>query len=161
MTAHDVCDVLAIDRRSFTPAWNVRQLRRCLAHPDIVGTVATVNDKIVGYQIHELHPNSVEITRLAVDAEHRRQSIGTSLIATAKGELPPASDVVGTIVLEANVDAQLFLKKCGFRAVRAIRGYCLATGKDAYCMVYRVGYRRVLPNISLTTTAGQSSSGIK
>lgn len=100
--------------------------------------VAEYGGRVVGFMVYELHKARIELLRLAVRPEFRREGVGRRMVARLVGKLTWMRDRVALHVRESCLDAQLFLRDCGFRAVDVVRGCYAETGEDAYRFVYRV-----------------------
>lgn len=131
--------ILDIEAKSFEYPWNFSTLEECIVCRKNVAMVATVENKVVGYIVYELHTASVHLLNLAVAEKNRRQGIATTLVETLRKKLHP--DRRSKIVLgvrESNLEAQLFFRSLGFRAVQIVRDYYDDTTDDCYRMTYSV-----------------------
>lgn len=138
MIRRDMPAVLVIENRCFEFAWNEDDFIRCLRQRNCIGMVAEVNDKVVGFMIYELHKNRLHVLNFAVDPEHRRTSVGKSMIAKLLGKLSQERrNRIMLEVRETNLEAQLFFKAIGFKAISVLRDFYDDTDEDAYLMQYR------------------------
>lgn len=138
MIRRDMPSVLAIEESSFEFPWSEEEFIRCLRQRNCIGMVAEHNDEVVGFMIYELHKNRLHLLNFAVDPEMRRTTIGKSMINKLISKL--SMDRRNRILLEVretNLDAQLFFKDLGFRAISVLRDYYEDTTEDAYLMQYR------------------------
>ncbi|MFO0941070.1 MAG: ribosomal protein S18-alanine N-acetyltransferase [Pirellulales bacterium] len=111
----------------------------CLRQRNCIGMVAEMNDEVVGFMIYELHKNRLHLLNFAVNPNLRRSGIGSAMMDKLAGKL--SSDRRNRIVLEVretNLDAQLFFKKLGFRAISVLRDFYEDTTEDAYLMQFRL-----------------------
>jgi len=78
--------------------------------------------QIVGYVVTTWSSeNTIRIDRLLVGDEFRRIRIGTRLLLRVIADKPPTVDRMIYTVPEEDLDAQLFLKSVGFKAVLPLR----------------------------------------
>ena len=108
-----------------------------LASADCV--IAEENGKIVGFILSEENPPLAHIITLDVDAKHRREGIGATLLKTLESNL--AERGVRSILLETATDneaAVAFWKSHGYRIEATLKRYYLGR-IDAYEM------RKILP----------------
>ena len=142
MIRRDMPEVLAIENRSFEFPWSDEDFIRCLRQRNCIGMVAEYDERVVGFMIYELHKNRLHVLNFAVRPEFRRRGVGASMIRKLIGKL---SDQRRNRILleirETNLDAQLFFRDCGFRAISVLRGFYDDSPEDAYLMQYR--YRGV------------------
>lgn len=138
MIRRDMPSVLAIEEASFEFPWSEEEFIRCLRQRNCIGMVAEQDDQVVGFMIYELHKNRLHLLNFAVESTLRRQSIGRSMIEKLSSKL--SMDRRNRIMLEVretNLDAQLFFKGLGFRAISVLRDFYEDTTEDAYLMQYR------------------------
>lgn len=138
MIRRDMPSVLAIESQSFEYSWTEDDFIRCLRQRNCIGMVAEQDDQIVGFMIYELHKNRLHVLNFAVAAENRRQGVGKAMVNKLLSKL--SNDRRNRIMLEVretNLDAQLFFKSLGFRAVSVLRDFYEDTVEDAYLMQFR------------------------
>jgi ribosomal-protein-alanine N-acetyltransferase len=133
----DMPEVLPIERASFEFPWSENDFINALRQRNIIGMVAELDEVVVGYMIYELHPNRIYLWSLAVHPEFRRQGVGSALIEKLVSKLYQKRSRINVEVRETNLDAQLFFRGSGFRAVGVIRDRYPETTEDAYLFVYR------------------------
>lgn len=142
MIRRDMPMVLAIEEASFEFPWSYEEFIRCLRHS--IGMVAEMDDEVVGYAIYEIHRNRLHLLKIAVNPNLRRCGIGSMLMDNLAGKLysnlPPHRIMLK--VRETNLDAQLFFKKLGYRAISVLRDFYEDTTEDAYLMEYRQQRRK-------------------
>jgi ribosomal-protein-alanine N-acetyltransferase len=139
MIRRDMPMVLAIEESSFEFPWSEEEFIRCLRQRNCIGMVAEVGDKVVGFMIYELHKNRLHLLNFAVCPHMRRTTIGSTMIEKLVGKL--AWDRRNRIVLEVretNLDAQLFFRSLGFKAISVLRDFYADTTEDAYLMQFRI-----------------------
>lgn len=146
MIRRDMPTVLSIEESSFEFAWSEEEFIRCLRQRNCIGMVAEIGDRVVGFMIYELHKNRLYLLNFAVCPSMRRMHIGTAMVEKLIGKL--SGDRRNRIVLEVretNLDAQLFFKNLGFRAISVLRDFYTDTTEDAYLMQFRMAGSQVDP----------------
>lgn len=139
MIRRDMAEVQRIEKQSFEFPWSEEEFIRCLRQRNCIGMVAERHGRVVGFMVYELHKQRIQVLSLAVHADHRRSGVGHAMIDKLISKLAFARrNRITTDVRESNLDAQLFLKRQGFRAVGVSKGFYEETNEDAYTMVYRV-----------------------
>lgn len=138
MIRRDMPSVLAIEQNCFEFAWTEKDFIRCLRQRNCIGMVAEKDDEIVGFMIYELHKNRLHILNFAVHHNHRRQGVGNSMCSKLFGKLShERRNRIMLEVRETNLEAQLFFKNLGFRAISVLRDFYDDTVEDAYLMQFR------------------------
>ena len=138
MIRRDMPSVLGIESKSFEFPWSEEDFIRCLRQRNCIGMVAEDGDQVVGFMIYELHKNRLHILNFAVNPDARRRGVGKGMISKLVGKL--SHDRRNRIMLEVretNLEAQLFFKGLGFRAVSVLRDFYEDTAEDAYLMQFR------------------------
>ncbi len=93
--------------------------------------------------IYELHKTRLHVLNFAVAKEYRRHGVGRQMIAKLTGKLSQQRRSRLLLeVRETNLEAQLFFRSLGFRAVSVLRGFYEDTPEDAYVMQYRISHDR-------------------
>ncbi|WP_153556329.1 ribosomal protein S18-alanine N-acetyltransferase [Roseimaritima sediminicola] len=138
MIRRDMQAVLEIESTNFEFAWSEEDFIRCLRQRNCIGMVAERDERVVGFMIYELHKNRLHILNFAVAPEVKRQGIGRSMINKLMGKLShERRNRIMLEVRETNLDAQLFFRGLGFRAVSVLRDFYDDSTEDAYLMQYR------------------------
>lgn len=138
MIRRDMPAVLAIEEQSFEFAWTEDDFIRCLRQRNCIGMVAEQDDQVVGFMIYELHKNRLHVLNFAVAQHMRRQGIGRAMVGKLLSKLShERRNRIMLEVRETNLDAQLFFKQIGFRAVSVLRDFYDDSDEDAYVMQYR------------------------
>lgn len=138
MIRRDVPEVLAIENQSFEFPWNEESFIRALRQRNCIGMVAEAAEKVAGYMIYELHQSRLHLLNFAVHQDCRFKGVGRQMIKKLTDKL--SRDRRSRIMLEVrerNLDAQLFFRRMGFRAVSVLRGYYEDSSEDAYLMQFR------------------------
>ena len=138
MIRRDMPAVLGIENQCFEFAWTEEDFIRCLRQRNCIGMVAEKDDEVVGFMIYELHKNRLHILNFAVNPEHRRHGVGGAMVHKLLGKLShERRNRIMLEVRETNLDAQLFFKSVGFRAISVLRDFYEDTDEDAYLMQFR------------------------
>lgn len=157
MIRRDMPSVLAIEEASFEFPWSEEEFIRCLRQRNCIGMVAESDDEVVGFMIYELHKNRLHLLNFSVAPEFRRTSVGSSMIEKLTGKLSlERRSRIMLEVRETNLDAQLFFKSLGFRAISVLRDFYEDTTEDAYLMQYR--YRASAEDM-VEETSGRRMAG--
>lgn len=138
MIRRDMPEVLRIEEDSFEFPWSEEDFIRCLRQRNCIGMVAEHDETIVGFMIYELHKNRLHCLNFAVHQDFRRCGIGEQMIGKLITKLShQRRNRIMLEVRETNLDAQLFFRHMGFRAVSVLRDFYDDTVEDAYVMQYR------------------------
>ncbi len=138
MIRRDMPEVMAIEQAVFEHPWTEREFSDELRRRNSIGMVLERADEIHGYVVYRLNSRDLEILNLAVHPEHRRLMLGTALMDKLKAKLSPERRCRLTAdVRESNLDAQLFFRELGFRAV-AIKPRRFDNDEAAYRFQYRL-----------------------
>lgn len=138
MIRRDMPAVLAIEQQSFEFPWSEEEFIRCLRQRNCIGMVAERETQVAGFMIYELHKNRLHLLNFAVAAELRRTGVGSSMVEKLAGKL--TADRRNRIMLEVretNLDAQIFFRQRGFRAISVLRSFYEDSPEDAYLMQFR------------------------
>jgi ribosomal-protein-alanine N-acetyltransferase len=137
MIRRDMAEVLAIESHSFEFPWSEDDFIRCLRQRNCIGMVAERDERVVGFMIYELHRNRLHILNFAVHPDFRRGGVGNQMALKLMGKLSPQRrSRILLEVRETNLDAQLFFRDLGFRAISVLRDFYDDTVEDAYLMEY-------------------------
>ena len=144
MIRRDMADVLQIERESFEFPWIDDDFIRCLRQRNCIGMVAEHEGRVVGFMIYELHRTRIHVLNFAVGTTYQRCGVGSQMIAKliAKLTVQRRSRILLEI-RETNLDAQLFFRENGFRAISVLHSFYDDTPEDAYLMQFR--YRAEKP----------------
>lgn len=126
-------EVLRIAKCTAYP-WTAEQLGETLRKRKVTGTVAeNQHGSIVGYEIHRVCPDSLEVIALAVRHCVRGKGVGRALYERLANTMRwHALDRMVARVRETDDAAVKFWTAMGTRAVGVDRGYYRDTGEDAY-----------------------------
>ena len=138
MIRRDMPEVLEAERGSFEFPWSEDDFIRCLRQRNCIGMVAEHDEQVVGFMIYELHRRRLHVLNFSVAVDCRRQGVGRQMVECLAEKLSPQRRTrVLLEVRETNLQAQLFFKSLGFRAVSVLRNYYDDSPEDAYLMEYR------------------------
>ncbi len=138
MIRRDMPAVLGIENNCFEFAWTEEDFIRCLRQRNCIGMVAEKDDEVVGFMIYELHKNRLHILNFAVHEDHRRCGVGNAMVSKLLSKLShERRNRIMLEVRETNLEAQLFFKSLGFRAISVLRDFYDDTVEDAYLMQFR------------------------
>jgi ribosomal-protein-alanine N-acetyltransferase len=130
--------VIDIEQRSFEFPWSEEEFVRCLRQRNCIGMVAERDSAVVGFMIYELHKNRLHLLNFAVASDMRRQGIGKAMIEKLASKLSAERrNRIMLEVRETNLEAQLFFRELGFRAISVLRSFYEDSPEDAYLMQYR------------------------
>jgi [ribosomal protein S18]-alanine N-acetyltransferase len=131
--------VLEIEQLSFGPfAWTEEEFIRQLRNRNTIGMVAERDDQVVGYMIYELHRNRLHLLNFAVHPNWRRDGVGKAMIDKLKYKLTPdRRNRIMLEVRETNLNAQMFFRAMGFKAISVLRDFFEDVQEDAYLFQYR------------------------
>ena len=138
MIRRDMPEVLRIEEQSFEFPWSEEDFIRCLRQRNCIGMVAEHDEAIVGFMIYELHKNRLHVLNFSVHEDYRRSGVGEQMLGKLITKLShQRRNRIMLEVRETNLDAQLFFRKMGFRAISVLRDFYDDTVEDAYLMQYR------------------------
>ena len=136
MVRADMPVVLEIEGRNVQP-WTEEEFLRRLRQRNCIGMVAEWNGKVVGFMVYELEKFKLVLTNFAVHWRYRRRDVGRAMVEKLKSKLSSCRRTrICLAIRESNLRGQLFFRSQGFQAVGVERGWCEATGEDAYAMWY-------------------------
>lgn len=130
--------VLAIENEGFGMPWVKDEFMHVLRRKNCIGMVAEHDERVVGFMVYGLERTRLDLLNFAVAARYRNQGVGRQMLDKIKNKLSAdrRTRIIANIA-ERNIDAQLFFRACGFRAVKVIRDeYC--DGQDAYQFRFRL-----------------------
>lgn len=137
MIRRDMPEVLQTEGDSFEFPWTEEDFLRCLRQRNCIGMVAEQGEKVVGFMVYELHKQRLHILNFAVHPDHRRTGVGGLMVSKLISKLSGHRRTRITLeIRETNLDAQLFYRDQGFKAVRVMRSYYEDTGEDAFLLHY-------------------------
>lgn len=138
MIRRDMPSVMAIEYDSFDEWLSEEDYTKMLRQRNNIGLVAeNDNEEVIGFVIYGLHKNRLEIIRLAVRADSRRQRVASEIMNKLVGKLSvERRNRIQIRVSDRLLGAHLFLKSHGFKA---------EVDGDEYAFTYR--YRPAVDEI--------------
>ncbi len=138
MIRRDMPSVLEIENQSFEYAWTEDEFMRCLRQRNCIGMVAERDEQVVGFMVYELHKHRLHLLNFAVATRCRRTGVGAAMIDKLTSKLTAERrNRIMLEVRETNLDAQIFFRQCGFRAVSVLKKFYEDSDEDAYLFQYR------------------------
>jgi len=135
MIRRDMAEVIEIEQSSFEYHWTEADFLHCLRQRNCIGMVAEQNGRVVGFMIYELFKNRLHVLNFAVAVAARHAGIGTQMVDKLVNKLAQQRrDSISLEVRETNLDAQLFFRRQGFKAVEVLRDHYQDTSEDAYLL---------------------------
>ncbi len=127
MIKADLVRVFETERLSFAAPWTEPDVCACLRDSKIVGMIAEyTHDDVsvtIGHFVFRLHPQRLELLRLAVHPEWRRGGVGRQMVEKLTSKLSDNRRKWLTVMVpETNLPGLLFLRACGLRAILTARG---------------------------------------
>lgn len=119
----DMATILDIDALSYAAPWDEQDFLKPMRERNCILFVATRIiardvDEVVGYMMVWLHKHNIEVSRFAVHPAWRRRGVGSAMVTKLKSKLSHHRRTWASIrVPETALEAQLFLRDCGFLAV--------------------------------------------
>jgi len=142
MVPADLDEVMAIERTSFRHPWSSNFFLEELQVACARSVLAQLNDKIVGYVLFWLLPETVDIHNIAVHTGFRRQRIGQALLRQVFEQA--RSRHLSRVTLEvriSNIAAQKLYESVGFLSQGLRKGYYSDDGEDAMIMALELDHR--------------------
>lgn len=140
MISRDMAEVHRIEEESYEFPWSDDDFTRCLRQRFVVGMVAEVQDRPVGFMVYELHKNRIDLLNLSVSPDCRRQGVGATLVRKLVSKLSTGKrSMIMLEIRETNLSAQLFFREQGFKAISLLRNFYPddCPGEDAYLMQFK------------------------
>ena len=135
MTAEDVPEIAALEKRCFTLPWSEKSFRDEMANKLAIYHVAKDNGACVGYAGFWNVSGEGDVTNVAVLPEYRRRGVGSSLVAEMVKTAENLNLELLTLeVRKSNVAAQRLYEKFGFEILGERKRYYSDNGEDAYIM---------------------------
>jgi ribosomal-protein-alanine N-acetyltransferase len=132
LSKNHLSEVVGIEKVNGMWLWDEDFFCKTLRPANVGGIVLESSKKVIGFAVYQLEDNFINILNMAVHPKYERRKAGTNLILKLKAKLVPKRDYLQIDVRESNLNAQLFLKKMGFRAIEVMRGFHKEPREDAY-----------------------------
>lgn len=138
LTYNDLPQVIAIERRAFSSPWSLSMFVLELSRPSGLHLAAVREGAIVGYLICARYDEAYHVMTIAVDPEHRRAGIASTLLDALIERA--GEDANYTLeVRVSNVGAIALYERYGFRSVGTRPRYYADNGEDALIMWRALG----------------------
>ena len=129
----DLPSVLAIERRSFTTPWSLAMFVLELSKPGGVCLAAAGGRGLAGYLVCSRYADVWHLMNVAVDPDHRRLGIASTLLRRLFAEVGPGARLT-LEVRASNAGAIAMYRRFGFEVEGERRRYYQDTGEDALIM---------------------------
>lgn len=117
MLRKDLSRILGIESTAYDLPWSEEDFLSRLRNHNTIGMVVEYNHAIVGYVIYQIICEKLILLNLTISTSFHRQGFGTQLMEKMKQKLKYGRHKILIDVNEYNLDAQLFLRNCGFVCV--------------------------------------------
>ena len=124
MIRRDMGEVLQIEQDCFEFPWTEEDFLTCLRQRTCIGMVAEIGNQVVSYMIYELKKTKLRILSFAVSPKYRRMGVGKAMFQRLKDKLVQQGRTsFETVVKESSLDALLFFRSQGMRAIKVHKDY--------------------------------------
>ena len=130
----DLPQVIAIERRAFPTPWSLAMFVLELSKPSGVCLAASIDGRLAGYLICSRYETVWHIMNVAVDPDHWRQGVATTLLAELYRRVGDDEARFTLEVRRSNDVAISLYEREGFRAAGLRRRYYQDNGEDALIM---------------------------
>lgn len=138
MIRSDLNAVMEIENLCFEFPWKKEDFLACLGQRNCIGIVAEIDRVVAGYMLYEINDGFIRLLNIAVHPRMVRLGVGQSLINRLQSKLDSVRwHRITAQVRETNLDAQLFLRKMGFRVIAIQEDQFEETDEQAYLFQYR------------------------
>ena len=135
MTAEDIPEIVALEKKCFTLPWSEKSFRDEMANKLAIYFVAKDNGACVGYAGFWNVSGEGDVTNVAVLPEYRRMGVGSSLVAEmVKTAENLKLELLTLEVRKSNIAAQKLYEKFGFEILGERKRYYSDNGENAYIM---------------------------
>lgn len=83
----DVPRILEIEQSRFGVPLTEDELKDRLSQWNVIGKVAEIDGRVVGFVLYALHPSHITLLDIGVDPEYRRRGVGSRFIRQLQGKL--------------------------------------------------------------------------
>lgn len=128
-------ELLILENICFPVPWQEKDFRRLIKDKRNISLAAEIDDKIVGYVIFEIVGLNCNLAAVAVSPNMRRKKIGSTLVRQVLTTMTEVFEKISVMASEKNLDAQLFFRSLGFKAVQVSKDF-YGKGHDGYSFVY-------------------------
>jgi ribosomal-protein-alanine N-acetyltransferase len=134
LTYADLPQVIAIERRAFPTPWSLAMFVLELSKPSGICLAASLDGRLAGYLVCSRYERVWHIMNVAVDPDHRRRGIATSLLDRLFERVADDAARYTLEVRRTNDGAIALYERFGFRVAGVRRRYYQDNGEDAYVM---------------------------
>ena len=134
----DLPSVLSIERRAFVTPWSMAMFVLELSKGSGICLAACRGEELRGYLVCSRYADMWHLMNVAVDPEHRRQRVASTLIGHLLKEIE-GTDKLMLEVRGSNEGAIEMYRRFGFAAVGHRRRYYQDNGEDAVVMERELG----------------------
>jgi ribosomal-protein-alanine N-acetyltransferase len=134
LTYADLPQVIAVERRAFQTPWSLAMFVLELSKPSSICIAARENGRIAGYLICSRYDTVWHVMNVAVDPDHRRCGIATTLLEALFDRVGDEDAHFTLEVRPSNHGAIVLYERLGFRGAGARRRYYQDNGEDALIM---------------------------
>ena len=139
MTIEDGAAVAEMEHQSFSDAWSEKAVLETLRQPTALCLVAEKAGRRVGYLLAYQAADEIEIARVAVVEEVKRQGVGTALMKKLQEEgTQRKARKILLDVREKNHMAQAFYEKIGFKEDGIRKRFYTEPEEDAVLMSMQI-----------------------
>jgi len=139
MKLDDVCQVLNIERASFTSPWSEASFVSELHTRYAICRVAENGNTIAGYICVRQISDECHIMNLAVNNLYRRRGIASLMLKDVLNDLKSQGQTVLHLEVRAsNIAAQNLYTKLGFSVIGSRKNYYMYPAEDAVLMLMRI-----------------------
>lgn len=117
----DLHNVLRIERTGGSEPWTTEDVRTLMGRPDAAGLVAETASGVVAFAIYSFDDATCVVRKLTVAPEARRGGAGSALLAELRRLAGGTDRLISVELPESALEAQLFLRRCGFVCERVFR----------------------------------------
>lgn len=99
-----------------------RDFMKVLASPSCILKVAELDGRVAGFVSYKNGRKKIKILEFATTPESRRKGVACKLIRSIVSKASESSNKkIEVTIPECNLEAQMLLKKCGFKASKIVR----------------------------------------
>jgi len=117
-TLADLDDLLRIEQQSWPDPWEPMHFAHAMQHRNNVAKLAycQLTCEAIGFALYDVMQDQVWLVNLSVAADIRRAGVGRELLQHVERDAQRLKRYrVFVSVDERNIEAQLFLRSCGYR----------------------------------------------
>ena len=136
----DMAEVLETEQLCFQFPWREDQFISVLRRRNCIGMVAAVGTQVAGHMLYEIGRTGIHLLNFAVHPSCQRRGIGRAMLEKLIGKLSTQQRCRLVMeVRETNLDAQLFFRAMGCKAVAVLEDYYDDVSEDALLFEYFIG----------------------